>query len=286
MSGTHDLNPPGPGDQPEDLLTFDVLDDLADLAEGERAGEVAGTAVRRIGPLVEYAYHDYLNARRTLKVWSRSAEAAALGETLWPPGALAVPANTSLSPGDVEFIRPPRSEADADRGDWLAFRKRFENAAVRVGVEHGFAKALSGTMWEMTDNVIFHSEAPQTAVVGYRISDGEFEYVVADAGVGVYDSLKKHLDYADLKDSTEALRVATKAGESRFGRGSGHGFGFRQLLENIAKRDSSLRFRSGDASLNVEGSLDRVSYTTRQGTFFKGFLVSAVTRPPVQTPMA
>jgi hypothetical protein len=278
MDGTHDLYPPDPSNQSDEFLTFDMLDDLMDLPEGEREREVSSADVRRIGPLVEYAYHDYANAPRFLKALAHSPLVIALAEALRIHGASAGRLNTSLSPLEAEVISAPRSEEDTKRPDWLAFRKRFENAATNTGLGPEFSKALSSTMREMAENVLLHSDAPRTAIVGYQTFPDEFEYVVADAGVGVYRSLKQHTDYADLKDSTEALRLATQTGETRFGRGSGHGMGFNQLVEYIAKRDSSLRFRSGDASLNVEGRIDHVTNTTRQGTFFKGFLISVVTR--------
>lgn len=265
---------PHSGSKPGESLTFELLDDLMDLPEGKRVGEVAAATILRIGPLVEYVYHDYAQTSRLLGALSHSRLSSDLDKALLSTDSPI----TSIYPRESEFIRPPRSEEETKRPDWLAFRKRFENAATDAGLGSEFAKALSSTMREMAENALLHSEAPSTAIVGYRNLPGEFEYVVADAGVGVYRSLKRHQDYENLKDSTAALKLALRTGETRFGRGSGHGTGFNQLIDYIAKRDSSLRFRSGDASLNIEGGLERISSTTRQGIPLQGFLISVLTQ--------
>jgi hypothetical protein len=131
----------------------------------------------------------------------------------------------------------------------------------------------------MVNNLVIHCEAPQTAVIGYRHSkaEKEFEYVVADRGIGVLASLKQNPIYHHLLDSGQALETAIKDGESRRGKNIGYGNGFQQLMRNIASQNSYLRFRSGDHSLALDGvDKPHIDALTQQTVEFQGFLISVV----------
>ena len=72
------------------------------------------------------------------------------------------------------------------------------------------------------------AEKPDTGLVVYAATDGAFEIVVADAGIGVLASIKTSPEYVCLQDAGAALKVAVEDGNSRFGRASGNGFGIGQ----------------------------------------------------------
>ena len=44
-----------------------------------------------------------------------------------------------------------------------------------------------------------------------------------------------------------------EAGVTRYGRGAGHGNGFRPIFERLADMTGHLRFRSGDYALTLDG---------------------------------
>jgi hypothetical protein len=104
--------------------------------------------------------------------------------------------------------------------------------------------------------------------------------VVADAGIGVLASLQTCPDYQHLAGHGEALNTALSSGETRHGRGSGHGAGFDTVFRGMASLQGSLRFRSGDHTLELNGvSPKLISPKLRQRQFFEGFAVSISCRP-------
>jgi hypothetical protein len=160
----------------------------------------------------------------------------------------------------------------------MTFCKRLEKAAASAGLGDSFAKALTGTVEEMTSNIVDHSERAETGIVGYRWSPTEFEYVVADSGIGVLASLEKNSHYSNLPNSGKALETAIQEGESRHGPNVGHGGGFRHLLNNIANRNSYLRFRSGDYHLVIDGTQTPAILKTERCLPIDGFVVSVVSK--------
>jgi hypothetical protein len=72
----------------------------------------------------------------------------------------------------------------------MMFLRRLQDAAVQAGFTPQVAKGLTGAFLEMTDNVLIHSQNAGSGIAGYRWSRDCFEYVVADAGIGVLASLR------------------------------------------------------------------------------------------------
>jgi hypothetical protein len=109
----------------------------------------------------------------------------------------------------------------------------------------------------------------------------EFELVVADHGVGVLETLRSGPDYKSLSDHGEALRLALTDGVSRYGRQANRGNGFRPIFVGFANLSGTLRFRTGDHALIIDGQkIDLVSAKTAQKAPMKGFLVSVACRLP------
>src|SRR3546814_17157772 len=67
-------------------------------------------------------------------------------------------------------------------------------------------------MGEMQDNVYEHSGAAHTGLVAYAVTDCSFEFVVADRGMGVLETLRQNPDSAHLPDAGAALAEAIKTG--------------------------------------------------------------------------
>lgn len=254
-------------------LTLDLLEDMALAARRERPHDVRLGPTSSVGPLVEL--------RRLVH-----ARVLSVGIPTWPDMAFLerslasrtgrglVTDNRSLG-----FIRAERRRADAD-----AYLQEFLLGIHRALVDRGWPSQLSrglmGALAELEDNVHLHSLNSTSGVVGFRLTDGEAEFVVADNGIGVLQSLKSGA-YPRLSDSGEALSLALSDGGSRFGRRSGHGFGFSPLFSNLASHRADLRFRSDDQVLSVGGlspSLNQARLT--QQARLPGFMVYIVCRKP------
>lgn len=78
--------------------------------------------------------------------------------------------------------------------------------------------------------------------------------MVADRGIGLLASLQSCPEHADLQDHGKALEAALTDGTSRYGSKSGHGHGFRDMFLGLINLQGSLRFRSGDHALLMDGS--------------------------------
>ncbi|PPE73075.1 hypothetical protein C3942_14720 [Solimonas fluminis] len=143
------------------------------------------------------------------------------------------------------------------------------------------AQQLVGAIGELEDNIHLHSQAVDTGYVGYRAGNNEFEFVVADAGVGILNSLKSCPDYADLKDAGDALQFALQDGVSRYGRSAQRGCGFRPIFVGLANLMGMLRFRSGDHVLVIDGqSPDLAMARVQQRANLPGFVTSITCRNP------
>ena len=177
-----------------------------------------------------------------------------------------------------------RLHPDADeaaRLAWDQWTKHAENAAVAAGLAKGLVGGLMGALGELQDNVFAHSGRPASGIVAYAASNGAFEFVVADGGRGVLESLRENPEYAGLTDSGAALRVAASDGASRYARSTGHGYGISQLFRALAHDAAELRFRSGDYALRICG--DAPSLTGQlelaQKAWLGGLTISAHCAP-------
>src|SRR3546814_16438218 len=98
-------------------------------------------------------------------------------------------------------------------------------------------------MGEMQDNVYEHSGAAHKGLVAYAVTDCSFEFVVADRGMGVLETLRQNPDYAHLPDAGAALAEAIKTGVSRYPTSTGRGQGFVTLCRSMVTDRAELRFR-------------------------------------------
>lgn len=166
---------------------------------------------------------------------------------------------------------------DEDPDDWYDFCGSLQKAASLVGLPLRNAQELVAATREMVANIFDHSGASASGIAGFSAIDNELEIVVADCGVGVLQSLQTSSEFSSLRDSGEALQIALADGTSRFGTLSGHGGGFRDLFRGLLNLSSTLRFRSGDHALLINGispglRAGRVS----QKVWLPGFIISIV----------
>jgi anti-sigma regulatory factor (Ser/Thr protein kinase) len=242
---------------------------------------LASRHVGRVGPLMELLL---LDRSGTLPLGAlRDCQTL---ETL--SGAL-LPSNAcrglyaTQDTATVGFITAGRNTTTLDRDEelrWVAFRQKAQQAA-ELSLPKPVAQGLMGAMTEIEDNIHLHSGRPDTGIVAFRGSADEFEFVVADSGVGMLASLRSSPDYASLDDAGKALHLALQDGTSRLNHiEKNRGYGFRDLFRNLASLNGELRFRSDDQAVTIEGmGPELVGSTLRQKTSVQGFAASIVCRP-------
>src|SRR5205807_7484653 len=105
-----------------------------------------------------------------------------------------------------------------------------------------------------------HSAAPSSGIVAFHAKPGMFEFVVADRGIGILNSLRGCPAFVNLDDHGLAIQTAMTDGTSRFGEDSGRGHGFRPMFLGLANLRGSLRFRLGDHALIILGTRPSFSF--------------------------
>lgn len=238
------------------LLNFSHLDDLlsADVLRGlDCSPHLKITSVARLGPLVELLMHER-QAPIGLTCLPKALETKALA------GALASVASDggvhlagSTPCHTAGFVLTQRNAELDDQTAWMGFCLKFRQAAELAGLHIKTARGVTGAFQELESNIHMHSRRSHDGVVGYRATQGEFEFVIADSGIGALASLRENPTYADLHDHGRALELALTDGVSRFSVDSGHGVGFRDLFIGLANLNGELRFRSGDHALTIDG---------------------------------
>lgn len=254
---------------------FDVIDDL--LWEARQGGLPSRGPITlcrsgRIGPLVEV-----MLARQAMPAAYDGVSidvpfAALLSEAI---DAGRISGNRHTDKMGV-FPLSRHSPGSDSQPHWDQWAHRAENAAVECGFGRALIAGLVGALVELQDNVYEHSGKSESGLVAYATMPGSFEFVVADAGMGVLASLKTNPDYAGMQDSGEALKVATSDSASRYGSASGRGYGIGTLFKALAHDAGDLRFRSGDHAMSIRGH--RPSLIGReeivQKALFGGLVVS------------
>jgi anti-sigma regulatory factor (Ser/Thr protein kinase) len=257
-------------------LTFDTVDELCLAAARDRLKNVAGLSVvgvGRLGPAVEF-FHSRVQYSIISGV---QVDASVEWEALRSAAERSVISGNGL--GDSFGFFPLSRKGDSDEELWTSWLSRAQAAAERAGFGKPIAHGFIGAILELEGNVEEHSERVSTGIVGYRREDEEFEFVVADRGVGVLASLRTSIEFRTLNDAGTALRLALQDGVSRFDGDPARGFGFRQLFLTLASLEGSLRFRSDDHAMVIAGRGPKLSEASLiQKAGFSGFAVSVSCR--------
>ena len=261
-------------------LDFNAVDDLAFAAE---RGRLNGSALPRmkaqdIGPLIEL---DLLAESGNL-VSPYAASWLSLDGLVQPAKALETRQRKWICPrsGLTGILRTSPSYA-LDATDWTAFGLATQQAVRAAGFPRRVAAQLAAALGELHSNIYEHAEAPRTGVVAFRARADQVELVVADQGIGVLESLRGVSAYAGLCDHGEALGLALREGVSRYGCNDGRGYGFRPLFVGLANLKGSLRFRSGDHALLIDGRHPTLmTARTAQKPYISGLFISIVCEIP------
>lgn len=239
-------------DRPEPF-TFTVLDGLSFAAARQCLPPLRAGAYRfdGLGPVLELARLSTtgLLPPPTRANWLALEDAAGIADSLrcgrrtW-----------TCRERKLGYLRMRAGEPDDDT-EGNTFMLEVQRAASAAGFPPKLAAALAGAFEEIVGNVYDHSMNPATGIAAYRATPSRFEFVVSDGGVGVLNSLRTCPDYAHLTDHGEALRLTLKDGVTRYGKGASHGKGFRPIFVGLANLNGSLRFRSGDQALTIDGAI-------------------------------
>lgn len=194
--------------------------------------------------------------------WQAAGVVDALREfCLWPEtaGTPAIPQNLSLKPL-VKCARF-RSEADCDR--------------LSVEMEDNFITALSryaslsgeccGMLGELTANTVYHADnGGGFALAQYceYAAGPALELAVADAGIGIRNSLAKNPAFADIDSDCAAIKQAITEGVTSVG-DKYRGLGLAYVADNVRRqRGRTLTIRSGNGIIILSGDgLSREAHT-------------------------
>lgn len=254
-------------------LDFTSVDDIG-LA-GEKGRLRDGVMPRRflasaLGPYIELLWLD----RRGLipspinSYWLETGELGAFARAL--TGA----SNkwTCRQTGAIGFLRASTSLSHTN---WTAFAMDAKRAALASGLNTDWAAQIVAALVEMFNNVYEHSGASETGIAAFRTTSEVFEFVIADGGRGLLNSLKSSPFFPEISDHGEALQLTLTDGMSRHGVNIGRGFGFRPLFSGLANRNANLRFRTGDKALTIDGtSPDLLRAKVSPKPFVQGFIAS------------
>lgn len=139
------------------------------------------------------------------------------------------------------------------------FAHRFQRSLTQAGFGARFPYALSQALLEMAENVVRHGgENGRTVplgVIGYHVTNGAMNYVVADLGRGVLRSLHDNKKWCGLKTEGDALLAAARDGATRLAEQSA-GDGFRVAFQAFLDRQGVMAMRSGDGVLQLRGNMN------------------------------
>jgi hypothetical protein len=255
-------------------LSFDVVDELAFAAArgiAPKPSELRMYEALSLGPLIELR-HLYSNGLVTLgnKGWRVAISGySELRAQLRSPSSFWI----SHPEGRDGFIRARVDFQNNGTDLWDNFIFAAFQAAQTVGFPKETARQLVAAMIEMYSNIVEHSDNVDSGLVCFHARPNYFEWVVCDAGIGVLASLRTCTEFSSLRDHGDAMMAALADTNSRFGKGVGRGYGFRPLFTGLANLNGFLRFRSGDASVTMDGrSPSLVSAQLRQKPLCPGLV--------------
>lgn len=265
-------------------LGFPLLDELALTAARGRGNVTAylqSQQIGRLGPLMELVLLDR-SGLLPLSAVPQCPVLRSLKDALSPASNLrgAYFSDSAAAYGFIATGRDIDKLESVEELHWVGFRQKAQQAAERC-LPKAVAHGLIGAMTELEENVHLHSGRHADGMVGFRGHTDEFEFVVADSGLGMLASLRRSPDYQHVVDTGAALRLALEDGQSRLSHlEPGHGYGFRDLFRNLAKLNGSLRFRSDDQTITMEGiGAERDKSELRQKAKLQGFAASILCRP-------
>lgn len=157
----------------------------------------------------------------------------------------------SISAQEQEFFVLEGNDPTVQQA-WKEFLVRIQQSGKAIGFSADHAKGIAASLGEMADNAVVHSESKQGVLVGYQAIEGAITCSVVDVGVGVLASLRSNDAHNDLSTHKDAIRRALEQGVTRFG--DGGGLGFYRVFKSLTAMWGTLRFRSGEGCVTMDGN--------------------------------
>lgn len=227
-------------------LIFDDIDALSNANAASQLTLVTSALPGSIGPIVEL---DWMRTQQTrlpaISSLPRTKRSQAYLRSIANPGPVIIRDGNR----QVGFVQVSWDHK-ADDPDFYSFCSAGERAAREAGIDKTIAVKLIAGLQELEDNIHLHSENSASGLLGFTAMPGEFEFVVADKGIGILQSLRKNSAFHNFIDHGEAIDAAVREGASRYGPRSGHANGFRAVITGLYNLRCLLRFRSGDHVLS------------------------------------
>lgn len=185
--------------------------------------------------------------------------------------------------GSAEWVCPRtrgigflRTRIPYDTNVWTAFGLATQRSAIDAGFPKVIAAQLVAALGELHSNVYEHSKNAASGIIAFQGRPGQFEIAVVDGGIGVLQSLRENPIYASISDAGDALRLALTNGVSRFEqKKASRGYGFHPLFVGLANMHCTMRFRSGDHALLIDGrNPTLIKAHVAQKPDIAGFLIS------------
>ena len=145
-------------------------------------------------------------------------------------------------------IVPPQADLSLLRAIESDLRSRIAS----TGFSDNSAKAFTGAVTEIINNIWEHSQTDRPALVVYSLESERVHIGIADLGVGILQSLRTNSRYHALASSMAALKKAMEIGVSRL-EGRSRGYGFATILKAVADQWGGIRLRTGEAILTIHG---------------------------------
>lgn len=116
---------------------------------------------------------------------------------------------------------------------------------------------------EMIQNIFYHSGASKSGIIAIQDFKkfGYMQLIIADAGVGIPETIRKCKDYIDQQMTDyETIFEAIKKGVSQFGEGENRGEGLAKCVDLAKRHKAKLYIRSNSGFANI-------TFTNKQGLF-------------------
>jgi anti-sigma regulatory factor (Ser/Thr protein kinase) len=254
-------------------LDFDTLDGLAFAAQkGKLHGLLPSIPAADLGPLIEFEMlsNSGLLPPPNKNDWIKLNGLSVLYREIKGQRRHWV----CPEAGRIGFLRTEQNQPSSEATS-IGFRLSAQKAAIAIGFPAPIARQLAAAMGELESNIYEHSGKPKSGLLAFRAHPNHFEFIAYDVGIGILDSIRTCADYSSIGDYGDALSLALKEGVSRFGANAGRGFGFRPIFVGLANLNGTLRFRSGDHALMIDGANpDVMAARVAQKPFLGGFLAS------------
>jgi hypothetical protein len=125
----------------------------------------------------------------------------------------------------------------------------------------------------MADNVYQHAGGARGLAV-FQFDHKRASWCVADVGQGVLASLRSNERWSHLQTARDALVAVWHDGATRR-QDARTGDGFRQVERSLAALNGHLRFRTGDAVLELAGANGALRSSSRTNPMLPGLQISA-----------